>query len=68
MPLYPNVTEARQGLSELELSEKNRVFLEKGLALLEPASILEIEVSPTAKGARVVVHYLDGDRREFAAG
>ena len=68
MALCNTIEQARQALSELDLSEKNRAFLEKCLGLIEPQSIQELEVGPTTKGGRVVVYQRDGDRKEFADG
>lgn len=67
---YTTLLEARQAVGQLQLSARNRKFLEQAFEVMDDKPILQIEVFPIeAKGgARVIVYFQDGDRREFAAG
>lgn len=63
-----HLAQARSELAQLELTEKNRAFLEKAFELLADESIEYIEVERTYKGAKLTVHLVGGTYREFVAG
>lgn len=63
-----HIDQARSQLQAIELTDKNREFLEKALQVLQDKPIAGIHVATTRKGAMFTVRYEDGDQREYAAG
>lgn len=67
---YTTLLQARTAVGQLQLSARNRKFLEQAFEVMDDKPITQIEVFPieAKQGARVIVYFTDGDRREFAAG